>query len=80
MKRTLFRSFGVTLLALTTAVLLTLGATSIQAADITLKYSDHDPLGGMRTNFLKNVWLPEIEKQTNGKVKIQDFWLSLIHI
>ena len=74
MKRTLFRSFGVISLALTAAVLLALGATSVQAADITLKYSDHDPLGGMRTNFLKNVWLPEIEKQTNGKVKIQDFW------
>lgn len=44
------------------------------AKTITMKYSDHDPPGGMRTDFLKKVWLPEIEKQTGGKVKIQDFW------
>jgi TRAP-type C4-dicarboxylate transport system substrate-binding protein len=41
---------------------------------ITIKYSDHDPPGGMRTEFLKKVWFPEIVKQTGGKVKIQDFW------
>ncbi|MBW1697747.1 MAG: TRAP transporter substrate-binding protein DctP [Deltaproteobacteria bacterium] len=46
----------------------------VQAKTITFKYSDHDPPGGMRTEFLKNVWLPEIEKQTGGKVKVQDFW------
>jgi TRAP-type C4-dicarboxylate transport system substrate-binding protein len=44
------------------------------AADIKIKYSDHDPPGGMRTTFVKEVWLPEIEKQTNGMVDIQDFW------
>ncbi|MCG8547446.1 MAG: TRAP transporter substrate-binding protein DctP [Alphaproteobacteria bacterium] len=43
-------------------------------ADVTLKYSDHDPPGGMRTGFNKKVWLPEIEKQTGGEVKIQDFF------
>ncbi len=47
---------------------------SASAADVTLKYNDHDPLGGMRTNFIKEVWLPEIEKQGGGKIKIQDFW------
>lgn len=41
---------------------------------MTVKYSDHDPPGGMRTEFVKKVWLAEIEKQTGGKVKIQDFW------
>jgi TRAP-type C4-dicarboxylate transport system substrate-binding protein len=45
-----------------------------QAGAVTMKYSDHDPPGGMRTDFLKNVWLPEIEKQTGGKVKMQDFF------
>jgi TRAP-type C4-dicarboxylate transport system substrate-binding protein len=44
------------------------------AKTITIKYSDHDPLGGMRTTFLKDVWLPEIVKQTEGQVKIQDFF------
>ena len=45
-----------------------------EAKKITIKYSDHDPPGGMRTEFLKNVLLPEIVKQTAGQVKIQDFW------
>ncbi len=44
------------------------------AQTITMKYSDHDPPGGMRTHFVKNVWFSEIMKQTGGKVKIQDFW------
>lgn len=44
------------------------------SADFTLKYTDHDPLGGMRTNFVKEAWLSEIEKQSGGKVEIQDFW------
>ena len=44
------------------------------AKTIMMKYSDHDPPGGMRTKFLKDVWLPEIEKQTGGQVKIQSFF------
>jgi TRAP-type C4-dicarboxylate transport system substrate-binding protein len=56
------------------ALLLALAApTPAVAGTITLKYSDHDPPGGMRTDFVKKVWLAEIEKQTGGKVKIQDF-------
>ena len=43
-------------------------------AEMTLQYSDHDPPGAMRTGFNKDVWLPEIEKQTGGEVKIQDFF------
>jgi TRAP-type C4-dicarboxylate transport system substrate-binding protein len=43
---------------------------STKVSTITLTYSDHDPPGGMRTEFIKNVWFPEIEKQTNGRVKI----------
>lgn len=38
--------------------------------EITLNYSDHDPPNGMRTNFIENYWFPEIEKETDGKVKI----------
>lgn len=44
------------------------------AKTINLRYSDHDPPGGMRTNFVKDVFLKEIVAQTGGKVKIQDFW------
>ncbi len=57
------------------AAILAVGVSGVaSAADITLKYNDHDPLGGMRTNFVKNTWLPEIAKQTGGKLAIQDFW------
>lgn len=61
-------------LATGAAALFAWNVGSAGAADITLKYSDHDPLGGMRTNFVKDVWLAEIVKQSGGKVKIQDFW------
>ena len=54
--------------------LLTFLASVAGAKTLTFKYSDHDPPGGMRTDFLKNVWLPEVEKQTGGKLKVQDFW------
>jgi TRAP-type C4-dicarboxylate transport system substrate-binding protein len=54
-------------------VMMSLAAIS-GAAEIKIKYSDHDPPGGMRTKFVKEVWLPEIVKQTNGMVTIQDFW------
>ena len=45
-----------------------------EAKTITLKYNDHDPPGGMRTEFIKNVFLQEVIKQTGGQLKIQDFW------
>jgi TRAP-type C4-dicarboxylate transport system substrate-binding protein len=52
-----------------------IGLTTVcQAGKIKIKYSDHDPPGGIRTKFIKDVWLPEIETQTDNKVKIQDFW------
>lgn len=43
---------------------------STEAYEITLNYSDHDPPSGMRTSFLEEYWFPEIEKETDGKVKI----------
>lgn len=39
-----------------------------------LTYSDHEPLGGMRTRFLKEVFFPAIERQSNGRLKIEDHW------
>jgi TRAP-type C4-dicarboxylate transport system substrate-binding protein len=41
---------------------------------LTAKYSDSDPPGGVRTDFMKNVWIKEVEKETGGQLKIQDFW------
>ncbi len=40
----------------------------------TIRYSDHDPLGGMRTDFVKEVWLPEISEQTNQEIEVRDFF------
>ncbi|MFT3834201.1 MAG: hypothetical protein QM711_12905 [Micropruina sp.] len=39
-----------------------------------LRFSDHEPLGGMRTRFLKEVLFPAIEKELNGRLKIEDHW------
>lgn len=44
--------------------------TSTDDYEITLTYSDHDPPNGMRTKFLREYWFPAIEKETDGKVKI----------
>ena len=41
---------------------------------ITLSYSDHEPLGNMRTKFLNDVLFPAIEKESNGRIKITPHW------
>jgi len=44
---------------------------------ITLTYTDHDPPGGMRTDFIANVWLPEIKNQVEAagyEIEINDFF------
>ncbi|MGW5637976.1 hypothetical protein [Streptomyces sp. NPDC003832] len=51
------------------------GETSAaQAAPRILRYSDHDPLGGMRTRFLADVLFPAIERESNGRLKIEAHW------
>lgn len=44
------------------------------SAQKVLKYSDHEPYGGMRTKFLKEVFFPAIEKESNGRLKIEAHW------
>lgn len=39
-----------------------------------LRYSDHEPLGGMRTKFIKDVFFAAIEKESAGRLKIEDHW------
>lgn len=39
-----------------------------------LVYSDHEPLGNMRTTFLNDVFFPAIEKESNGRIKIEAHW------
>lgn len=45
-----------------------------QPAPRVLKFSDHEPLGGMRTRFLQNVVFPAIEKESRGRLKIASHW------
>ncbi|EFR2062206.1 ABC transporter substrate-binding protein [Salmonella enterica] len=39
-----------------------------------LTYSDHEPLGGMRTRFINDVFFPAIEKESHGRLKIDAHW------
>lgn len=50
------------------------GAQASTAAPRILKFSDHEPLGGMRTRFLKDVVFPAIERESNGRLTIEDNW------
>lgn len=56
-------------------LLMTLFCAASFAADkpIVLKLSDHDVCGGLKGE-IGNFWFNEIEKQTNGKVKIKPYW------
>lgn len=56
--------------------------SSTVPAQKVLKYSDHEPLGNMRTKFLKEVFFPAIEKESKGRVKIEAHWngeLAIAH-
>ncbi|UII19164.1 TRAP transporter substrate-binding protein DctP [Fulvivirga ligni] len=44
------------------------------AAQKTLVYSDHQPLEGMRTKFLNEVFFPAIERESGGRLKIEAHW------
>lgn len=39
-----------------------------------LKYSDHESSNEMRTLFLKNILFPNIEKESEGRIKIDAHW------
>lgn len=39
-----------------------------------LTYSDHASLGGMRTRFLRHVVFPAVERESNGRLKIEAHW------
>lgn len=61
--------------AVTSAPALSMTASKAMAqAPRVLKFSDHEPLGGMRTRFLKDVVFPAIEAESNGRLKIEDHW------
>ena len=39
-----------------------------------LMYSDHEPLGNMRTTFLNDVFFPAVERESHGRIKINPHW------
>ncbi|KQS79527.1 ABC transporter substrate-binding protein [Rhizobium sp. Leaf384] len=39
-----------------------------------LRFTDHEPLGGMRTRFLQDVLFPAIERESGGRLKIEARW------
>ena len=61
--------------ALLLAVLL---LPALASAQTTLRYSDHEPLDGMRPRFLKDVFFAAIEKESNGRLKVEDHWDSTV--
>lgn len=40
----------------------------------TLKYSDHEALGGARTQFINDVFFSSIENESHGRLKIEPHW------
>ncbi|EOF4706839.1 TRAP transporter substrate-binding protein DctP [Klebsiella oxytoca] len=64
------KPIGKYLAILLAALLLPTAASAAQ----TLTYSDHEPLGGMRTRFINDVLFPAIEKESDGRLKIEAHW------
>lgn len=46
------------------------------SATQTLIYSDHEPLGNMRTRFINDVFFAAIEKESHGRINIEAHWGS----
>lgn len=67
------RSFLASTAGAVTSAVIVSNATA-QATPRVLKFSDHEPLGGMRTRFLKEVLFPAIEQESAGRLKIEDHW------
>ena len=51
---------------------------ALASAQTILRYSDHEPLDGMRTRFIKDVFFAAIEKESSGRLKIEDHWDSSV--
>lgn len=55
-------------------IFISLLVPAVSLAAQTLTYSDHEPLGGMRTRFIHDVLFPAIEKESQGRLKIEAHW------
>lgn len=48
------------------------------SAQKVLRYTDHEPFGGMRTAFIRDVFFAAIERESNGRLKIEPHWDSTV--
>lgn len=65
------RKFALSLLILTGVIFLQTAALAR-----TLVYSDHEPLGNMRTTFLHEIFFPRIVRESGGQIQIEEHWGS----
>jgi len=43
-----------------------------------LRYTDHEPLGGMRTKFISEVFFAALEKESGGRLRVSAQWDSAV--
>lgn len=48
--------------------------TAAASAATTLRYTDHEPYGNMRTRLIKETFFREIEAESSGRLKIEAHW------
>ena len=58
----------------TAALLAALFLAPAASAETVLRYSDHQPLDGMRTKFLSEVFFPAIERESQGRLRVEAQW------
>ncbi|MDU5426015.1 ABC transporter substrate-binding protein [Kluyvera cryocrescens] len=54
--------------------LILFGLMSSAQSAIVLRYTDHEPLGNMRTKTIKNVFFQAIAEESQGRLRIEDHW------
>lgn len=59
--------------SLAAIVLLTLSMNATIAETI-LRYTDHEPYGNMRTQAIQNLFFAAIEKESQGRIRIEPHW------
>lgn len=63
------KNSGKILLIFTTLIL-----PGVVNAENTLRYTDHEPYGNMRTHIIKETFFNAIEKESQGRIKIDAHW------
>lgn len=67
------RLFGAYLRAILTGLLLAC-TMPMAMAQTTLRYSDHEPLGNLRTRFIDTHFLAALERESKGRITVERHW------